>query len=200
MEFNRFINRVTLVLFILIGWAGWQVWSPRSLSQYAGHAEPAMQKEAADSYLEKVKGELKSGKSFSLSEKELNAFLKSVIHAEQSLALKPWVDITGVFINLEPSQYSLCLARDIYGRANHIEISHTLTSKQTSTHRIKTSTEANSGMLGKLKLPVRLVYNTSPWFSHFIECLQPAFSELKPHVGAVEIQEGVLLLHPFKKP
>lgn len=199
MEFNRFVNRVTLVLFILIGWAGWQIWSPRSLSQYEGHAAPAMQKEAADSYLKKVQSTLKNGETYSWTEPELNAFLKSVIHGEQSYAVKPWVDITGVFINLEPSQYSLCLAREVYGRANHIEISHALTSTQTSAHRIKTSVEANSGMLGKLKLPVRMVYHISPWFPRFMESLQPVFSELKPLVGAVEIKDGVLLLHPYKK-
>ena len=196
MEFKRFLNRIAFILLALSLWLGWQAWSPRALTQYAGYASKVMTEEEAGSYLSQIKKDLQGKKTVRLEEAELNRFLNSTILSEQSYAVKPWVAVKGVFINFSPSQFSLCLEREVYEFTHQIEISHSLETEKSSPNSLKTTLKPNGGMIGNLKVPVRLAYNLSPWLESYKESLKPITSELKPYIAQIEIQQDAVLLHP----
>lgn len=199
MEFKRFLDRFILILLLLIIGVAWLVWSPRKLSQYDGKELPPLTHQEASQYLSHVKKNLASGNIVRLKEKGVNQFLNSRLESSHSYALNPWVEVQGVFINVTPEQLSLCLEQEIYGRPHQIEITQSLNATQVSTSRIRSSLSYTSGMIGKLKLPVRVVYPLSPWIEEFQSALSPVLQELKPFVGQIQLSEGEIILYPSGK-
>ncbi len=199
MEFQRVVNRLLLVLLLLAMGLVSLMWSPRSLGDYEGYLDPVMSPKEYESYLNKMMETLSSGNAVKLSETGLNRYINGIMQAQQSYALNPWITVNGVYLNLNPDEFSLCLEREIYGRINQIELTQKVFSGESSRGRVTTTLTPEGGLLGKLKLPKNIIFRLSPWLDTFSESVRENLNEVLPYIGTFELRENELIINPARR-
>lgn len=198
MELCRILNRLTLVLLAVVLMLGWLILTPQKMSEYEGYRAERWSMEECAVLQERVLSQLEAGQPSLINESEINAMLNATIEGEQSLLIRPWITVEGVYLNLESAErVSICLERAIYSRLQQVELQQSVRVSSMGTGHSTRSIMLTGGVVGKLKLPRSILGAFSIWMPTFTEVVAELFSEVRPLVGHMEIQEGGLLMHPL---
>lgn len=192
---------VTLFAFggvAALGVAVSYIWQTQDLSDLKGVGPSAVGKKSPDLNVV-IKNSLNGGYPITITEEDLNLYLRQTLEAKQGGLLEEWVKLKGVAVRLTEDQVEVILEREVFGYAStlsmYVGIEQSINPKGAVVTDIRlggkpyhesVSHPIRGGRFGKLEVP-----------QGFLKLVLPAFESL----GAVykeEVEDGINAMQRIK--
>ncbi len=187
---NRIRQLIAFSLFLFVAFTLIIASRDQEMTSYEGYGDPAPSSQEVKELAFISLQRLKTGHQVHLSERDLNKYLNHVLEMKQSRAIRAYIELTGIYIDLAPNQFTLCLRRSILGHPHSCSMS--FTSDPSSSEMLI----PRSCLIGKLKLPPEFGMLLMPWIRSLSESLVEIFDKYSPYCRSLDIHEGVLILTP----
>lgn len=196
---QRFLNRVFFVLLLVSVLIGYLLWSAPSLEKFEGQEPITLTQDEVTMAVHKVKVGLEKGDEVRLSEEGLNQFVNAAFQMEQSFALNPFVEVEALYFDCSLGLITIGLERKVLGFTQYSEISYSVIHELYANDQMGYKYTPVSGVIGKLKLPVAMVYGLTKWQDAFWGACDPFFKKVMPYIGGISVEDGSVVLLAQKR-
>ncbi len=201
-----------LALFAMAGIAGlgaalWFLFQPQDLSAIAGTG-PASAGKSSRNLQAVLKSSVERAYPITLSEEEINLYLRRTLEAKQGGLLESAVEFRSVCVRLEDDLAEIIMERSVMGHPFtvsmfvRVEQNETLQGVERSVFRDggpyleETPRLRRGGRFGKLVIPQGFLLLVLPSFEKFAAVYQKEISEGIEEMSRITIQKGKLVLDP----
>lgn len=190
-----------------LGVALWFLFQPQDLSDIEGIG-PASAGKSSRNLQEVLKSSVRRSYSLTLSEEEINLYLRQTLEAKQGGWLGSFVELRGVCVRLEEDLAEIIMERSVMGHAFtvsmfvRVEQNETLQGVERSVLRDggpymeDAPRLKRGGRFGKLVIPQGFLLLVLPSFEKFAGVYAKEIGEGIEEMSRIAIREGKLVLDP----
>lgn len=211
---KRFVLGLIIVGFLGLAWAFWLAANPQDLSDIDGFGPDATNDVSRDLH-EALKQSVLDGFELTITEEELNLYLRDTLAASHHGLLSDRTTPTKVAVRLEDGQAEIILVHELAGRTltssmylqidqweDHNGVIQTTIHRHGAAYLSGLPKPKRGGRFGKLPVPEGFLYLSLPAFEALADALRdPAGSPAKEidlieEMSSVRIEDGKLVLDP----